>query len=98
MSPGENIEALLAFPEIQAVAVCDVNREGGRYLSWNWTEGRKEKLCGREPARRLVEQHYAAQQRSGPYRGCRAYVDYRELLEKEDVDAVITRLGSHLHF
>lgn len=93
----QNIAALLEFPEVQVVAVCDVNRESGGYISWNWLQGKDQQLGGREPARRLVDDFYAKQQRSGQYRGCRVYSDYRELLEKEDVDAVMIATPDHSH-
>jgi hypothetical protein len=35
----QNMVALQGLPGVQVVAVCDVAREGGGYLSWNWSEG-----------------------------------------------------------
>src|SRR6201982_299649 len=55
-------------------------------------------MAGREPAQKIVEGYYGTQKRSGQYKGCAAYKDFRELLEKEkDVDAVVVCTTDHVH-
>lgn len=93
----QNLAILANFPEIQIVAVCDPEREREGYLSWNWAQGKETGTGGREPARRMVEESYAAQKQSGKWRGCAAYADFRPLLEKEDVDAVMIASPDHTH-
>lgn len=51
----------------------------------------------RETAQRLTDETYGEARRSGTYSGCAAYNDLRELIARDDIDAVVIATGDRWH-
>ena len=51
----------------------------------------------RESAQQRVNQHYTQTLGQGQYRSCEAYVDFREVLARADIDAVLIASPAHWH-
>jgi len=47
--------------------------------------------------KQVVEDHYAGASRGGSYKGCEAYSDFREILARRDIDAVMIATPDHWH-
>lgn len=67
-----DLRAMLKEPDVQCVAICDV--QAGR----------------REAGKRLVDEHYGNSD-------CATYRDFRELLDRPDIDAVLIATGDRWH-
>ncbi len=85
-----DLPCMLRQPDVQVVAVCDVNRGSHGY-------SRPEHFLGREPVQKKVNDYYAGKTHSGQYRGCDAYGDLTDVLSRADVDAVMIVLPDHWH-
>ena len=127
----QGLRVMLRFlrePDVQGVAVCDVNESGNNYPQWDSHEFCKSVrsllgvdsgwdwlspdqpielthtlrvtggVAGRESCQKIVDAYNGTQNRSGSSRGSAAYVDFRELLEKQkDLDAVVVGTTDNLH-
>ena len=85
-----DLPALLRQPDTQIVAVCDVNTASYGYKD-------PKHFLGRTPGQDRVNAYYAKQTGVAGYKGCDAYNDFRDVLARADVDAVVLVVPDHWH-
>ncbi len=86
----DTVGNFLADPRLQIVAVADPVSELPNYGYSGERQG------GRLVGQRVVDAHYT-EQAKGEYRGCRVYEDFRDMFDREDLDAVVINTPDHWH-
>ena len=87
---GDWTPSFLNHDKCQVVAVADPMKEYGHY----GYDGKE--TGGREAGKKIIDAHYS-QSANKPVKACTAYADFREMMEKEDLDAVQISTPDHWH-
>lgn len=85
---GNDTRAFLQDERVQITTICDVNKKSDGY--WDG------KVAGREFIMEMVDQSY--QERFGKkYKGTVGYEDFREVLQRKDIDVIELATPDHWH-
>jgi predicted dehydrogenase len=85
-----DLPAFLNLPDVQVTAVCDVNTASYGYRD-------QKQFLGRKPGQDTVNAFYAQTSGAGRYKGCDAYTDFRQIIDRKDIDAVTVVVPDHWH-
>jgi predicted dehydrogenase len=84
-----NMHNFMNKKDVQVVALSDVDKGSNTY--------RDGSVFGLEQAKHQLKGYYSRQNRSGKFEGCDTYTNFRELLERKDIDAVTVCTPDHWH-
>jgi myo-inositol 2-dehydrogenase / D-chiro-inositol 1-dehydrogenase len=85
---GNDVMEFLNDERVQVTTVCDVNKRSAGY----W-DGR---VAGRDYIRDVVNRFYS-EKYDRRYRACQVYEDFREVIARDDIDAVEIATPDHWH-
>lgn len=108
------LTSLITDERVQVVSICDPAKNPVGYADWSpngirnsvrqllgdssWGANIKGIPAGRDMCKEVVDKYYSNVRPGGSYRGCTAYSDFREMLEKErDMDTVKIITPDHQH-
>ena len=89
-----NMNAFIRNPDVQLVALCDVNKGSDDYDMLYQFKGT---TAGLMPAKKRALEYYASKNDSAQYKGIDTYHDFRDLLGRDDIDIVSVCTPDHWH-